>query len=261
MSEQLKDTSLKPVSKEELELEKLRQDIRFSRRSFMLQLANFITLIGIALGVFYFFQRPQIHSMETARVATEKHQVAQLVIAAHSISSDAERSRMLEMLAEQYPHFVFVSKIARSARAVIEVSARDANRQPSGRVEPMRETTARVGQFHAVPLTSGGVVGIHPNAVIDSTRELQKELMIEQSNGGATPSDRATIDALRLAYSVAVSRLQASEDRVNEQPVKRAAVPKRPAPMLQPRYDWLPNETKPKADAAPVNLPPVVGLE
>ncbi|WP_148287795.1 hypothetical protein [Rhodopseudomonas sp. B29] len=268
MTEDSKEGPSRAVSKEELELQKLQLEIMYSRRGFRLQLANFVTLVAIALTVFYFFQRPQVQTMEAARLATEKHQVAQLVIAALGISGDAERARILVMLAEQYPHFAFVGKIATNAKLITEASARGSITSPASRDEASQDSGMHIAQLPVQPFrTELKSAAKTYNKIDESIQEINAQLQVEQSRGSKAPSDQAARGALTIALALAESRRQELESKMAEERARHVSVPTRsvvpasPPPPRPPRYEWLPNETKPNPDATPVILPPAVGLD
>lgn len=261
MSEEVKDRSESAASKEELELQKLRLEIQYSRRGFALQVANFITLISIALIVFYFFQRPQVQTMEASRVATEKHQVAQLLIAAQSISSDVERSRVLDMLADQYPHFVFVAKIAKTARTITEASAQRLDGDLPSKTVVSHGNNVLGGPVYASPNVQYEASGMNSRASIkDDMRDLQAQLDIERSRGRSKPEDKATVEAIELMTALFLSKIR-NESELRAQRSVPAAQSESQSSRPRQRYEWLPSKTRPAADAAPVTLPPAVGLE
>lgn len=245
-------------SKEELELEKLRLDIRFARRSFALQLANFISLVCMALVVFYFFQRPQVQTMEATRVASEKHQVAQLVIAAQAISNEPERLRVLDMLAEQYPSHTFVVRIARSVKSIAEASTQT----PSQRDSP--------APMQAGPQFSGGGMRLGGDGSVVSTviadcgwapaiqaslsghlRSLTGQLEDERSRSNGSPGDVATIGALQIAIANVESRIKSRSGRCAET-AKEIPRMRGTSPPASSTTKLLPT---------PTQMPPTVALD
>lgn len=259
----------KLISKEELELEKLRLEIRFARRGFALQLANFVTLICIALLVFYFFQRPQVQTMEAARVATEKHQVAQLVIAAQAISGEAERIRVLDMLAEQYPHFPFVIRIARSVRPITEANAQASDQQDQ-RTRPQSSTQfassrddLRRAEIDRLTTDCSGS-SIMRAFLSSQLHDLKDQLESERSRAISTAGDAATISAIQIAIANLESRIRVSaasnqNDRCSES-IREIHEMRELSPLPAPNPKPFPAPI-PGPLPTPDQIPPAVGLE
>jgi hypothetical protein len=103
-----------------LEIEKLRLEIKYARRTFVLQSTNSLALIVMALLVFYFFQRPQIDILESNRATSEKQQVATLLIAAQNIAKAEDKRRVIQVLVSQWPQHAFLKEVAKSDIVVAE---------------------------------------------------------------------------------------------------------------------------------------------
>jgi hypothetical protein len=127
--------------KEQLEIAKLKMELRYIRRTFIVQVVNIFALVGVGLVVLYFFQRPQIEQMEMTRLANEKQEVAKQVIAAQSIADPGDRRRMILSLAELYPTHQFVLQIARSAIVMAERTVTTADNSEGSRPSPQTSPT------------------------------------------------------------------------------------------------------------------------
>jgi hypothetical protein len=140
--------------KQQLEIEKLRLEMRFISRNHYAQLFNTACLVLIGLIVFYFFQRPQVELAEATRVSTErqaemnrqsneKHQALSMYMAIRENKSDDERSKAIQLLTAAYPHQEWLGAIAKS-EAVIEETTRaqiDALRQFRAEIEQVTKQT------------------------------------------------------------------------------------------------------------------------
>lgn len=100
--------------KQQLEVEKLRLEMRFIRRNHYAQLFNTGALVGVGLLVFYFFQRPQLDQMEFNRVLAEKNQIATLVTNALNVESERHRLALLKGIGGMFVQNEFVETILRS---------------------------------------------------------------------------------------------------------------------------------------------------
>jgi hypothetical protein len=104
--------------KERLEIQKLRLEIRYIRRTFFAQLFNTFTLLAIGIAVLFFYQWPQIGQMEATRLSSERTQVGTMVVAAQALENVQERNKIIESLAKQWPQYEFIRDIA-AGNAVI----------------------------------------------------------------------------------------------------------------------------------------------
>jgi hypothetical protein len=100
-------------TKQLLEIEKLRLETKYIPRNFLAQVLNTTALIFIALAVLYFFQRPQIEQ-------TERHQVTSHFLTVHSKKDLAERAAQFDFLAEMYPQYQIIQRMANVTRALFE---------------------------------------------------------------------------------------------------------------------------------------------
>src|ERR1700747_1097758 len=111
-------TSLPPsVTKEQLEIQKLKLEIHHINKGFYAQIANTIVIAIVGLLVLILFQWPQVQIMEATRQVNERLQVANAVIAARNIQDPAERAKMLNAIEREWP-YSFVSSVVRSNRAI-----------------------------------------------------------------------------------------------------------------------------------------------
>jgi hypothetical protein len=108
--------------KERLEIQKLRLEVRYIRRTFFAQLFNTLTLLAIGIGVLFFYQWPQIGQMEATRLSSERIQVGTMVVAAQALENVQERNKIIETLAKQWPQYEFIRDIA-AGNAVIAQAA------------------------------------------------------------------------------------------------------------------------------------------
>lgn len=163
-----------PLSREKakLEITKLQLDIRYVQRTFRLQTINAIALILIGLAVLYFFQRPQLDSLEATRLATEKHQVATLLISVQAIANDADRKRMIEMLAQQWPSHDFLRAIVQSNRAIAQLGPCSTPGDLDAAINELQ------WQFHR-EITGGGGTGLAGYGPAAKAIRAQMDMIIE----------------------------------------------------------------------------------
>ncbi|MES2443487.1 MAG: hypothetical protein V4574_11715 [Pseudomonadota bacterium] len=100
--------------KRQLEIEKLRLEIKYAQRSFYAQIINTISFVIIALLVFYFFQRPQIDQMEIRRISEEKMQAISIFKSVREISNDIDRKRLIKILEETWPNDPVLASLIKS---------------------------------------------------------------------------------------------------------------------------------------------------
>lgn len=118
-------------AKQQLEVDKLKLEMRFIKRNHYAQIFNTAALVLVGLVVFYFFQRPQIDQMENTRLATEKQQVATLVINALQIENERDRTNMLKAFTQMYPQYEFVGTLSRSDIILTEAPPKPQPASPS----------------------------------------------------------------------------------------------------------------------------------
>ena len=106
-------------TKKQLEIDKLRMEIRYIRRSFLAQLFNTVCLAFIGLSVLYFFQVPQLES-------NERIQVGNAVLAAQSMANETSRQIVLDQLVRQWPQYEFVAFVATANRRESEARKAEA---------------------------------------------------------------------------------------------------------------------------------------
>lgn len=107
-----------------LQLEKLRLDIKYLRRTFIAQLVNTALVVAVALLVLYLFQRPQLDQLRRNQAETAKHQALDLLISAQGISNDQDRSRVVQALSDSWPENRLLASFARSNHTLAEVRKR-----------------------------------------------------------------------------------------------------------------------------------------
>jgi hypothetical protein len=111
------------TAKEQLELAKLRLEIRNINRTFYAQIANTACIFFLGLTVLYFYQWPQLQQSEAARLSAEELQVAKLVEDTQgNIKDPADKTRMLEAIARRWPQYPFTSDIAAAQHSGQQVS-------------------------------------------------------------------------------------------------------------------------------------------
>jgi hypothetical protein len=196
-----------PTSKEQLEIQKLQLDIRHANRSFWVQVSNVIALIAIAIVGFYFVQRPQMDHLEASRVAIEKQQVANLLISAQGLDSDAEKKNMIEILARMYPEYDFVAKVAQSTLVI-------AQGPPAGNARAI--VTQSAGASISADSSADDCVPVRTRvaALEASERDLASGLRAEQSGARDTPvakSLRLQLDRTARQISLEKTRLQSPD--------------------------------------------------
>jgi hypothetical protein len=198
-----------PTPKEQLEIQKLQLDIRHANRSFWVQVTHVLALIAIALVGFYFVHRPQIDLAEASRAAIEKQQVANLLISAQGLSSDAEKKNMIEILARMYPEYDFVAKVAQSTLVI-------AQGPPAGNARAIvtQSAGADVSAGSGVSANECEPVRARVAALEASERDLASGLRAEQASARDTPvakSLRLQLDRTARQISLEKTRLQSPD--------------------------------------------------
>jgi len=128
--------------KQQLEIDKLKAELKYIPRNFVAQVVNTLGLAAVALVVFIFFQRPQIEQMEITRASTEKQEVAKLLLSAQAIRDPKDKRDMIQTLSSIYPQHEFVSQIAKSQNVLAEQSETEAvASSPSS--QPTSESTVQ----------------------------------------------------------------------------------------------------------------------
>jgi hypothetical protein len=115
-----------------LEIEKLRLELLYIRRSFFAQIANTLTILVLGVAVLSLFQWPQIQSMEATRLAVEKQNVTNDLIAVFNMKDPQDRQRMLIVLADQFPQYGVISTMLRTEQ-VLSSEAATKSGGPTGR--------------------------------------------------------------------------------------------------------------------------------
>lgn len=109
--------------KEKLEIQKLRLEIRYIRRTFLAQLFNTFTLLAIGIAVLVLYQWPQIGQMEATRLSSERTQVGAMVVAAQALENVQERNKIIDTLAKQWPQYEFIRDIAAGNAVIAQAAA------------------------------------------------------------------------------------------------------------------------------------------
>ena len=73
----MKDTE---TSKEKLEIEKLKLEISYAKRNFIVQAVSSAGILLLGMVVFMSFQLPQINIMAESRDANERAEIAKILI-------------------------------------------------------------------------------------------------------------------------------------------------------------------------------------
>ncbi|MEA2898190.1 MAG: hypothetical protein QOJ84_3805 [Bradyrhizobium sp.] len=102
--------------KQQLEIEKLKLEMKFIRRNHYAQLLNTAAIMFVGLVVFYFFQRPQIEQ-------TERHEVYKLAMSALELENEQDKKTMLDALNSMYPQNEHIATLARSQTVLTQVAA------------------------------------------------------------------------------------------------------------------------------------------
>lgn len=117
------------TEKKRLEIKKLQTDIKYVRRTFIVQLCNTVVIALATISVLYLFQRPQLEQMRQNQQASDKQQALSLLIAAQNISNSDDRAKVVQALSFSWPENKLLTAFARSNRTLVD--ARSALYPPS----------------------------------------------------------------------------------------------------------------------------------
>jgi hypothetical protein len=117
------------TAKDQLELTKLKLEIRTFNRTFYAQIANTVCILILGLAVLMFYQWPQLQQMEDA----QELQVYKLVEDTQAnIKDPGDKTRMLDAIARRYPKYSFVIDIATAQHSGEQVAASEMPKATSG---------------------------------------------------------------------------------------------------------------------------------
>lgn len=94
-----------PSAKHSLEIEKLKLELIYIRRTFFVQVFNAAVILALGVAAIYFFQRPQLAEMEATRLSAERQFVTKSISDAYSMKDPKDRKRMFGLLAQEYPTY------------------------------------------------------------------------------------------------------------------------------------------------------------
>lgn len=189
------------TEKEKLEIQKLRLEVRYIRRTFFAQIFNTLALLSIGVAVLIFYQWPQISQMEASRVSNERIQVGTMVVAAQALESVQDRNKIIESLAKQWPQYDFIKEIAAS-NAVIAQSIIVPKPPELSQPAPQSERCDALAKELVKLQKSANSLNVRLQSEVRSREETQ----IGESSGGpsfferlfgSTPAEQA----LRQQYS------------------------------------------------------------
>jgi hypothetical protein len=109
-------------TKEALEIEKLRREIKQIAFNRWVQLITPISVLAATAAVLIFFQRPQLETIQVNQLASERHQAATILIAAQSITDVKQRSKIIQALPAIYPQQDWLVVVARSDSDISDAS-------------------------------------------------------------------------------------------------------------------------------------------
>lgn len=144
--------------KEELEVAKLRSDIRFAKftkSSFIVQIVNTLGLMTLGGLVFLYVQRPQTEHLEINRQAAEKQHAAALVVSALALQNPQDKESMLNTIRVLYPQLEFLGPLARSQTTLTQVAAASPAPAPAPQPRPEVQQSPPAKPVEPPPVNAG----------------------------------------------------------------------------------------------------------